>query len=168
MSSIICLVCGKEFETNNPRQQKYCSLECRNKVLIQRKVEKRTKKRLEKFEENKYSKCLVCGKEFERTFGTHSYSQKYCCKGCRRKAERLFGNKQQTDLEYKNFIRFGGNRFDVLERDEYTCQICGNVNQLVIHHKDESGQSDNVNNEIDNLVTLCRRCHVNIHKNKLI
>ena len=34
----------------------------------------------------------------------------------------------------------------------------------VVHHIDCSGQTDEPNNDVDNLTTLCRRCHINLHK----
>ena len=66
-------------------------------------------------------------------------------------------------MEYRNKENFGGNMFISLERDLYTCQICNNKNSLVVHHKDLSGSAHNPNNNIDNLVTLCRKCHAALH-----
>lgn len=105
--------------------------------------------------------CLVCEQLFETKI-QHKH-QKYCSEKCSRKAERIFGKKQQTDAEYKDRISFGGNKYKVLERDGYQCYICGNKRQLTVHHKDMSGNSDSANNSIDNLITLCRNCHAKIH-----
>lgn len=53
---------------------------------------------------------------------------------------------------------------EILNRDEYTCQLCGNKkNTLHVHHKRyiknrlpwEYGDND--------LITLCEKCHQNIH-----
>jgi len=51
-------------------------------------------------------------------------------------------------------------RRGIYERDNYTCQECGiihdgNCGMLVAHHKD----TDKLNGNIDNLITLCRPCH---------
>lgn len=60
--------------------------------------------------------------------------------------------------------RFGGNKQVVLIRDNYECQECGLNNEqhiviygvgLHIHHKD----SNNKNHDLNNLQTLCMRCH---------
>jgi len=158
-----CEVCFNEFEPKNTLQ-KFCSQVCRRKSLTVRNSIKRSVKRKILFSQiEKVKKCLVCDKEFE--IRQQFRKQKYCSEQCSKRAERLFGKKRQTDLDYKNRTRYGGNQFNVLERDNYTCQICENTNQLVIHHKDLSGQSDNPNNDMDNLITLCRRCHINIHRN---
>ena len=61
-------------------------------------------------------------------------------------------------------ILFNNKTAIVLERDEYTCTMCGAKKDLVVHHIDCSGQTDEPNNDVDNLTTLCRRCHINLHK----
>lgn len=157
-----CELCGKEFETNNPTQAKYCSTECKQKIIVKNNIKRRSLKRIKEWEQNsKNKKCLVCGKEFETKL--QFSSQKYCSSICRKRAEKIFGNKEQLDLDYHNNKMFGGNKFKVLERDNYKCQLCGNKSQLVVHHSDFSGQSENANNDMDNLITLCRSCHAKIH-----
>lgn len=47
----------------------------------------------------------------------------------------------------------------ILERDNYKCQNCTSSKRLVVHHKDE----DKLNNVEDNLVVLCRTCHMKVH-----
>jgi 5-methylcytosine-specific restriction endonuclease McrA len=65
--------------------------------------------------------------------------------------------------------RFGGLRKDVLERDDYKCIMCGMTNadhikkwgrEITIDHIDHNGRyADQPNNLMDNLQTLCLRCH---------
>lgn len=53
-----------------------------------------------------------------------------------------------------------------LERDDYTCQICGTKEKLDVHHKDNGGphiKGNKTNNELVNLTTLCHRCHLKLH-----
>ena len=57
---------------------------------------------------------------------------------------------------------------EVYERANRKCQKCGEVNDLTIHHLDGNGRNNaenglSVNNEIDNLILICRRCHGSIH-----
>jgi 5-methylcytosine-specific restriction endonuclease McrA len=58
-------------------------------------------------------------------------------------------------------------RTRVLVRDNWKCVKCGeSKKRLNVHHIDRSGQPDyynKMNNKIDNLMTLCGRCHVKIH-----
>ncbi len=70
----------------------------------------------------------------------------------------------------KDRVRFGGIRQDILERDKFVCQVCDSDNQLVIHHIDETTNrkpNQIANNDPTNLITLCRSCHLKVHKYKL-
>lgn len=44
------------------------------------------------------------------------------------------------------------------------CEWCGSTNNLLVHHLDEN----RYNNNIDNLITLCKRCHQNLHTKRNI
>ena len=62
--------------------------------------------------------------------------------------------------------RFGGNRGAVLARDNYRCQVCGAAKNLVVHHQDGANYRKNtgtVDNSMNNLITLCSRCHTSLH-----
>jgi 5-methylcytosine-specific restriction endonuclease McrA len=62
--------------------------------------------------------------------------------------------------------RFGGNRKIVLDRDGHKCILCGSNHQIQVHHKDEMGRNkpkEIQNNDINNLVTLCAKCHIKQH-----
>lgn len=61
----------------------------------------------------------------------------------------------------------------IRERDNYTCQMCGiqRKSYLIVHHKDWNGKIRGrslklMNNEDDNLITLCHKCHNGIHRHK--
>jgi len=55
--------------------------------------------------------------------------------------------------------RAGGNYFKVLKRDKYQCAICGNKDFPMVHHLDGNLQ----NNKLNNLLTVCRKCHAELH-----
>ena len=60
---------------------------------------------------------------------------------------------------------FDGLREPVLKRDGYKCRRCGSVKSLVVHHKDRKGRGvRQPHNEMENLETLCRSCHINEHR----
>ncbi len=53
-------------------------------------------------------------------------------------------------------------RYQVLERDGWRCQQCGRRGNLEVHHvQRRSQQGDDV---LDNLTTLCRNCHDSQHR----
>ena len=55
----------------------------------------------------------------------------------------------------------------ILNRDNYTCQICGKKNtRLEVHHiifRSQGGTDDE-----NNLITLCSECHSDIHNEKIV
>ena len=56
-------------------------------------------------------------------------------------------------------------RQEVLERDNYKCQLCGSIRNVEVHHKDGKGteyNTDNMNNNKSNLITLCHKCHLTL------
>lgn len=67
-------------------------------------------------------------------------------------------------------------RKQVIERDQGRCVVCKNdeTQFLVLHHKDgksdgEAGYWKYKNNRIDNLLLVCKSCHVKVfHKTKKI
>ena len=57
-------------------------------------------------------------------------------------------------------------RTAVYQRDYYTCQICGNKKGIRInaHHIKSFKEYPELRFDADNGITLCKECHVNIHK----
>ena len=53
-------------------------------------------------------------------------------------------------------------RQEVLRRDGWRCQSCGTMSNLEVHHKQFRSHSGHDCEE--NLITLCTRCHVDIHR----
>lgn len=52
---------------------------------------------------------------------------------------------------------------ECMQRDNYKCVVCGSDNGLLVHHIDNSRKRGELNNNLDNLVTLCRQCHAKEH-----
>lgn len=67
-------------------------------------------------------------------------------------------DRQNYEATYR---AYGGNRIKALERDGHKCRICGKSNRrMTVHHIDGCGStSKHQNNDLDNLITLCLRCH---------
>lgn len=74
-------------------------------------------------------------------------------------------------LGYATIKRFGLKlALFVYDRANRKCEICGNENNLTIHHKnnkginlEHAGHKELVDNSLDNLIVLCRKCHGSIH-----
>lgn len=126
------------------------------------------------------AKCYNCSTEFNQK----RHNQLYCSNECKRKRNRTSAypqtleqkqnendrkkryreRKKEEQKKYHDKTRFGGNREAVLQRDNHQCCVCGTKDQLVVHHKDRTGQTENPNNDMSNLITLCASCHQEEHK----
>lgn len=51
------------------------------------------------------------------------------------------------------------------ERDFYTCQVCGSMQNVEGHHIVNYQYGGAAN--IDNIVTLCRKCHKQVHRGNI-
>ena len=74
-----------------------------------------------------------------------------------------FKYKEVSDCPYSDL-----NRQRCLERDTFTCQICGcgPIGDLDVHHKDGRSPEkshNQANNSLSNLITLCTSCHQILH-----
>ena len=68
-------------------------------------------------------------------------------------------NKKRSDKKYDKW------RKDVLERDNYTCRLCGNADEDVIlnvHHIEKYSENEELRTDINNGITLCHECHKKI------
>ncbi len=53
----------------------------------------------------------------------------------------------------------------VLERDGWRCQLCGQIAELQVHHmKPRSRMGDDA---LQNLIAVCARCHHDLHQQRL-
>jgi 5-methylcytosine-specific restriction endonuclease McrA len=53
-------------------------------------------------------------------------------------------------------------RQQVLRRDGWSCQWCGKMSTLEIHHQDFRSHSGDDSEE--NLITVCAACHAALHR----
>ena len=69
---------------------------------------------------------------------------------------------------YREERHYDGLRERVLARDGRKCTKCGSTRQLTVHHKDGEGRGKSQpNNDMSNLATLCRKCHIDEHRDEL-
>jgi len=67
--------------------------------------------------------------------------------------------KNNASLKHQNGW-YRGIRDSIFKRDNEKCQKCGTRKQLVVHHID----GDDNNNKFSNLITLCNKCHLTLHR----
>lgn len=59
-------------------------------------------------------------------------------------------------------------RKEVFTRDNFTCQICGKVGgNLNAHHIKKWADYPELRYEVSNGITLCERCHRDVHRKKV-
>jgi len=161
----ICLHCGNEFliHEGGNMAQKYCDMECQ--------LEAKQKRRLDELEARKVAKvCECCGIAFVAGKFT-AHKQRFCSLECRIKSKNKARYKSGTDrAKIRNTYKYDFKQLrpQVIDRDGNKCTICGSTEQLHAHHWDNSGGTEEVNNDMDNLVTLCVGCHNAIHKITLV
>ena len=107
--------------------------------------------------------CEYCGKKLYRKKFSNKYEdfsifmkRKYCDRECMRRAFLAEANKEQT---YSNAHTTARN-INKLLLNKTECEICGSTQNLDIHHKDWDWN----NNAEDNLMCLCRSCHMKQHR----
>lgn len=65
---------------------------------------------------------------------------------------------------HKRYIKL---RKEVLQHDSYTCRLCGNENCNLVHHIYNINDYPEFAFDEDNLMTVCKRHHQNIHKREI-
>lgn len=110
--------------------------------------------------------CKYCGKRLERkrfNGRLEDFSaflkRPYCDRECMKKDYLRIGDNHEQNWSNAHATARKINDL-ILKKDE--CEICGTKDKkLDIHHTDGNWQ----NNNLDNLMCLCRSCHMKIEKN---
>lgn len=147
----LCPRCGK----NPMREHGLSCQECHEKQHISYIIQK-TEGRHTVLRRKAEGLCVRCGEKL--LSDTYNGKPRATCDKCRleqRKKAAIKGNYRYPHI---------------LERDNFTCQICGRQRRLHIHHIDGNGMSHNGiiqsrkdrNDSPDNLITLCNYCHYSI------
>lgn len=113
--------------------------------------------------EEKY--CKYCKKQLNRKrFNgrledfTVFKNRKYCNRECMKRAFLKIGENEQT---YSN-AHTTARKINKLILHKEACEVCRSTSNLDIHHINGNWR----NNNLDNLMCLCRSCHTKYEKNK--
>ena len=72
---------------------------------------------------------------------------------------------QRPQKEYRHTIAYQQWRKSVFERDSYTCQSCKVIGgELQAHHIKTYNKHKLLRFELSNGITLCKKCHRDLHK----
>jgi len=127
-----------------------------------------------------YTECIKCGENDTRHMADGWCARCYLKKYRKDNKVRIKKYKRILYILNKDLILikakakrekrdFNGMRQAILKRDNYQCIWCGTKRNLVVHHKDKKGRCSKIkNNKKSNLVTLCKVCHIVVHKKELL
>lgn len=168
-----CLGCGKVATRQHHQKPTFlCSQECR------------AKRKKEKYREHNPLdtsplQCAYCKKDFAPSPFVR-YKAKYCSVSCKKKVknrkltEYLRANPELRTAYYRDKAcarKWCGNWWKALERDKFTCRICGHLGnegeirnkRILVHHLDREGETGANNHALENLWTVCYDCHEGLH-----
>jgi len=75
------------------------------------------------------------------------------------------GGITKRSMVIRNSYAYRKWRTEVLKRDGFACQICSSVGgELHSHHIKHFAVNLKERFEVDNGITLCKRCHYDLHK----
>jgi len=123
--------------------------------------------------------CEWCGDEYPVVLSKKD-SSRFCspeCVGQNNKAVRSGPDSPRWRGGYEEYYgpMWDEKRHQRMGIDGYTCQSCGSKQDLVVHHKTpfrefvyDDGTADyEAAHAMDNLVTLCRSCHMNVENDRM-
>lgn len=151
MKNVVCGRCGKAFKPDKRTIKKYnndglCG-KCRSRIKYLENVDKY----------RKVKSCPLCRKLILKC-------SKYC-NSCSQLGNR---NHQWKEITQNARIYWSAEwrkwREEVLERDNYICQLCGETEgRLHAHHILPKRDYPELIYNVDNGITLCQDCHTAIH-----
>jgi 5-methylcytosine-specific restriction endonuclease McrA len=172
--TITCAVCGDEFKVRISQAETriHCSFKCRGETYSERFAGENTNL----WKGGKVTLiCDYCGDDYD-VYPSQEDRSKFCSRGCR-------ADWQSEELTGEDAPHYVGGSYpygdgwtpkkkqQVRKRDGFECVDCGLTQEehlkkyrrkLEVHHirkaRDVSDAADR--NALENLVTLCRHCHL--------
>jgi 5-methylcytosine-specific restriction endonuclease McrA len=87
------------------------------------------------------------------------------CSACYRPRKRTYSAQQRAANALYGTAKWKRTRLLALDRDGHRCGNCAAASDLVVHHHREV--RDGIDPfDLDNLETLCRRCHGRLHSRR--
>jgi len=157
-----CKACGKTFMTSDHRKL-FCNKDCRSSYFNSLRPTTKEQKR----------ECPICGKHF-LPMQKRGVGKTHCSVKCKNKAnyQKYKPDNSSRQWEWKKEHKWDGNWYKSLVRDKFTCQVCGRHlhrsqwkgdTRLLVHHLDGTGEHENKNHSMENLMTVCNKCHRLFH-----
>ena len=161
---LICKVCNKEFKISKSRYVSgrgvFCSKRCKHNYTpkqIKTRCDYCNKLFVAKESELKRNKHHYCSRECYGSDYKNHYSDK--------NSSNWSGGKQRE--RHNGSYKYSDWRLKVYERDNFTCQNCGQKGgKLNAHHIFKWSEYNSLRFELWNGITLCEKCHKKEHSTK--
>lgn len=93
---------------------------------------------------------------------TKAYRGDLECKSCSKRDDTLTEDERVDRRKVKGYMQWS---YEVKERDNFTCVVCGNTKRkLHSHHLEAYRANKELRTEVSNGVCLCDKCHKEFHK----
>jgi len=79
--------------------------------------------------------------------------------------EREVEYEKRADEKYLQMVYYSKVRKTILERDNYTCQLCNKKGDSKLHVHHILKRTENGKDYFDNLLTVCPKCHAAADRN---
>ena len=174
-----CIDCNKELKTQKAKRCNSCANKLNNLKRIRIIKPKKVYYCIDnctKEVSGKNKRCYSCNMKYRYSLNkkwitgeNNPFYGKHHTKETRKKLSLINGGTGIPGEKREYGIEFNSNlKEQIRYRDNYKCQLCGFAEieynkKLDIHHID----SNKKNNNINNLIALCRRCHIRIRYNKI-
>jgi endogenous inhibitor of DNA gyrase (YacG/DUF329 family) len=166
-----CKFCGKQYKKNgkNPKTS-FCSVPC--KANWQREYNVGSNHPRWKESYVRVKTCKYCKKEFTNPNPTTFQNMKFCSKKCADIGGFRYSGEnhpnwtgRKSELKrLRSLPKYTRWSKAVLERDNYTCQLCNKRGgDLHAHHIKSFLEYPDYRFDVGNGLTLCVQCHRNLH-----
>ena len=174
---LICDFCGKNYSRYKDREKKnnFCSRACFYKSRIGKPSSGSKRPLVEK----KMVSCAYCSSPIERwRYQLKESVRHFCNSSCKGKYASLYkisdksanwkGGTYSTIANQLCNSRYRRLRALVLKLDGMKCQLCSSDKKLEAHHIIEKIKNPALLFDINNLITLCKKCHCRIRGHESI
>jgi len=169
--TLTCPMCSRQFQRGAAliaRGARYCSKGCHSRGM--RTCADNPCSECGHRSAHAKGLCQACYKR-RRAREVPEFRQRVLATAARSRDRRRDSLKRQNRVHHSRH-HFGGRDLLTLQRDDYRCMDCGDRqgtahgDRLDVHHVDGTGHSTGLasNNDLSNLVSLCRSCHRKRHQ----